>query len=126
MANWRLTCVGRGVLLDYVSYAKKRDIQYSTFSTHQIGLSDLQEIAKECNVTFKRGDILLVRVGVTKEWDGMSKDQKDRYARNPNPQHAGMEASVDMLRWIWDSKFAAVASDAISWEVREGLSSLRG
>lgn len=110
---------GRGVLIDYASYAEKNGIKYSTFSTHQIRLVDILNIAKECNITFQRGDILLVRIGVTKEWDNiMSNTQKQDYALSSNPEHAGVEATTDVLRWLWDTRFSAIAGDAISWEVR--------
>ncbi|KAF2872623.1 hypothetical protein BDV95DRAFT_628226 [Massariosphaeria phaeospora] len=109
---------GRGVLLDYASWAEKKGIQYSTFTTHEIRLSDLEEIAKECNITFQKGDVLFVRIGMTKEWDSkMTTAQKEAYGASTNPQHAGVEASEAVLRWIWDSGFSAVAGDAISWEV---------
>lgn len=114
--------LGRGVLIDYATWAEKKGIKYSTFSTHQVRLSDLREIAEECNLTFQKGDILFVRVGVTKEWDTlMTPAQKQQYSENPSPEHAGVEATTDMLRWLWDSGFAAIASDAISWEVRNLL-----
>ncbi|KAF2256334.1 hypothetical protein BU26DRAFT_472510 [Trematosphaeria pertusa] len=109
---------GRGVFIDYAAWAEKKGIQYSTFSTHEVKLVDIEEIAKECNITFQKGDILFVRIGVTKEWDTiMTLEQKSAYASSPSPQHAGVEASQDVLRWIWDNGFAAVAGDAISWEV---------
>ncbi|KIW35346.1 uncharacterized protein PV07_02046 [Cladophialophora immunda] len=109
---------GRGVLLDYVSYAEKRGIAYSTFSDHSVPLSVLLEIAQEENLTFKRGDILFVRMGVTKEWDTrMTPDDKNAYATTKTPQHAGVEGTEEMLRWLWDTGFSAVASDAISFEV---------
>lgn len=109
---------GRGVLIDYASYAEKNGIKYSTFSTHQIRLSDILKIAKECNITFQRGDILLVRIGVTKEWDTvMSNAQKQDYSISSNPEHAGVEATTEVLRWLWDTGFSAIAGDAISWEV---------
>ncbi|KAH3022379.1 hypothetical protein KXV73_001330 [Aspergillus fumigatus] len=109
---------GRGVLIDYATWAEKKGIKYTTFSTHQVRLSDMLEIAKECNITFQKGDILLVRVGVTKEWDTIMTDaQKQQYSDNPSPEHAGVEATTDVLRWLWDTGFAAIASDAISWEV---------
>ena len=109
---------GRGILLDYVSYAEKRGISYSTFSDHSIPLSILLEIAAEENLVVKRGDILFVRVGVTKEWDTrMTPEDKINYATTKTPQHAGMQGTEEMLRWIWDSGFAAVASDAISFEI---------
>lgn len=79
----------------------------------------MQEIARECGITFKKGDILLVRVGVTREWErDMDEEAKRAYARCAEPRHAGVEGSMDVLRWLWDSGFAAVASDAISWEVK--------
>jgi kynurenine formamidase len=106
-------------LIDYASWAEKKGIKYSTFSTHQVRMSDMLEIAKECNITFQKGDVLFVRVGVTKEWDTvMTDEQKKQYSDNPSPEHAGVEATTDMLRWLWDSGFAAIASDTISWEVR--------
>lgn len=110
---------GRGVLIDYATWAEKKGIKYTTFSTHQVRLSDILEIAKECNITFQKGDILFVRVGVTKEWDTIMTDaQKQQYSDNPSPEHAGVEATTDVLRWLWNNGFAAIASDAISWEVR--------
>jgi kynurenine formamidase len=109
---------GRGVLIDYASWAEKRGINYTTFSTHQVKLTDILEIAKENNITFKKGDILLVRVGVTKEWDtSMTDAQKQAYSDNPSPEHAGVEATTEVLRFLWDTGFAAIAGDAISWEV---------
>lgn len=106
-------------MIDYATWAEKRGIKYSTFSTHQVRLTDILEIAKENHITFQKGDILFVRVGVTKEWDTVMTDaQKQAYSDNSSPEHAGVEATEDVLRWLWDSGFAAIASDAISWEVR--------
>jgi len=110
---------GRGVLIDYASWAEKKGIQYTTFSTHQVRLSDILDIAKECNIAFRKGDILFVRIGIIKEWDTVMTDvRKRQYADNPKPEHAGVEATTDVLRWLWNTGFAAIAGDAISWEVR--------
>lgn len=110
--------LGRGVLIDYVSWAEKKGIKYTTFSQHEVKLSDILEIAKECNITFRKGDILFVRIGVTKEWEQlMDESAKKAYAASKNPQHAGVEGTTDVLRWLWDSGFSAIAGDAISWEV---------
>lgn len=109
---------GRAVLIDYVSWAEKQDITYSAFSLHTIKLQDILSIAKESRITFKKGDILLVRGGMTKEWEQkMDIDAKKAYASDPSPQHSGLEATTDMLRWIWNTGFAAVAGDMISFEV---------
>lgn len=109
---------GRGVLLDYAAYADRRGLRYRAFSDHAVPLSVLLDVAKEQGVAFKRGDVLFVRIGVTREWDAyMTDDDKRRYAESPAPQHAGVEGTEEMLRWIWNTGFAAVAGDAVSFEV---------
>ena len=47
----------------------------------------------------------------------MSSADKQAYAQSPSPEHAGVEGTEEMLRWIWDEGFAAVAGDAVSFEV---------
>ena len=108
------------MLIDYATWAAKKGIAYTTFSTHQVKLSDILEIARECNITFQKGDVLFVRVGVTREWETiMTDEQKRAYSGNKTPEHAGVEASTEVLRWLWDTGISAIAGDAISWEVRE-------
>lgn len=65
----------------------------------------------------KRGDILFVRTGVMQDWESWSEQERKEYAASKEPEHAGMEASLELLEWLWDSGFSAVAGDAISWEV---------
>ena len=111
---------GRGVLLDYVEYARihRPVLQYKALSDHAIPLSVLKEVARVQGVEFQRGDILFVRIGLTKEWDTqMGPADKLAYALSKTPQHAGVEGTEEMLRWIWDTGFAAVAGDAVSFEV---------
>jgi hypothetical protein len=56
-----------------------------------------------------------VRIGMTQEWDNnMTLQQKQPYASNPSPYHAGIEATQDVMRWLWDQQFSTVADDAIS------------
>ena len=112
--------VGRGVLLDYVEYAREHlpGLAYKALSSHAVPLAVLLDIARVQGVTFQRGDILFVRIGLTREWDTqMTPADKLAYAQSPNPQHAGVEGTEEMLRWIWDTGFAAVAGDAVSFEV---------
>lgn len=119
LQHWaREGIAGRGVLIDYATWAAKKGVAYTTFSTHQVKLSDILEIARECNITFQKGDVLFVRIGVTKEWETvMTNEQKKAYSDNTAPEHAGVEATTDVLRWLWNTGFSAIAGDAISWEV---------
>ena len=47
----------------------------------------------------------------------MSDAERKAYSEQSMPQHAGIEQSERVLRFIWDNHFAAVASDAVSFEV---------
>ncbi|KFG85626.1 hypothetical protein MANI_017067 [Metarhizium anisopliae] len=119
MQHWAKEGIcGRGVLLDYAAWAERNGVEYSAFSNHAVPLRLLKQIADEEKVVFQRGDVLFVRIGATREWDTrMSPADKLAYGSDPNPQHTGVEGTEEMLRWIWDEGFAAVAGDAISFEV---------
>ncbi|KAI0172806.1 hypothetical protein GGR52DRAFT_422640 [Hypoxylon sp. FL1284] len=119
MQHWAQEGItGRGVLVDYASWAAARGVRYSALSQHSIPLDDILAAARDQGVAFERGDILLVRTGLTRQWDREMDDAARRaYGAEVSPCHAGIEATTDVLRWIWDSGFAAVAGDAISFEV---------
>lgn len=108
---------GRGVLIDYLSWAEKNGISVNALEQHTVFLDDVLAIARECNISFQRGDIFFLRVGLTKTWEKMNDDEKMAYSLQRTPKHAGIEQSERVLRFVWDNHFAAVASDAVSFEV---------
>ena len=108
--------VGRGVLLDYQAYAERKGIKYSPMSDHAITISDLEEIAKECNVEFLPGDILLVRTGWVKWFEEHTQEDRTKYITNAYAW-AGVKGCEETLQWLWDHHFAAVAGDSNGWEV---------
>jgi kynurenine formamidase len=75
-------------------------------------------MCKAENLTPRKGDVLFVRTGMIPEWEAFTGQQKRAYGEQKNPEHAGVEASIELLEWLWDSGITAVAGDAISWEVR--------
>ncbi|PWY77396.1 hypothetical protein BO70DRAFT_397684 [Aspergillus heteromorphus CBS 117.55] len=113
---------GRGVLIDYYTWVKeKRGITVDALTAHCVSLDDVLAIAEECGITFQRGDIFFLRVGLPATWDGMGEQDKLKYSQQAMPKHAGMEQSERVLRFMWDNHFAAVASDAVSFEVFPAL-----
>jgi kynurenine formamidase len=74
-------------------------------------------MCKHFKVAPRKGDILFIRTGVITEWDSFSDQEKREYATQKEPKHAGVEACMATLEWLWDSGITAVAGDAISWEV---------
>jgi len=50
------------------------------------------------------------------EYSKLSVDQKEAIAAVSPPHMVGLEQSEEMLEWIWNSQFAAVAGDALAFE----------
>lgn len=95
-------------------------------SRHPITVSDLLAIAEEEKVTFRPGDILLVRTGWIQWYEENGEASRLKYITNGNAW-AGVEGCEETLEWLWNSHFAAVAGDSIGWECwppRPGFSEL--
>jgi kynurenine formamidase len=85
-------------------------------SKHGISLAVLKDIAKESNITFRAGDILLVRTGWVKWYEEHSEEERVKYVTNGDAW-VGVVGSEETLEWLWDNHFAAVAADSIGFEV---------
>ena len=100
--------VGRGVLLDYASWAEKKGIQYNPMSRHQIFVKDLDEIAKDQGVELHPGDIMIVRSGWIKWYDAATPE--DRYKHvTQGDEHIGLDGNAETIEWLWNHHFAAIA-----------------
>ncbi|OAA63601.1 hypothetical protein SPI_03764 [Niveomyces insectorum RCEF 264] len=116
--NWtkRGGIVGRGVLLDYVAYAARKGISYSPMSAHAITVDELDEIARDSGVTFRPGDILLLRTGWTKWYDEHDEADHLKFVANAYAW-VGVKSCEATMAWLWNHHFAAVAGDSNGWEV---------
>ncbi|ODV84120.1 hypothetical protein CANARDRAFT_8798 [[Candida] arabinofermentans NRRL YB-2248] len=110
--------VGRGILLDYKRYCleTKNEMGYKCFEGFEITYEEVKDLIDYYNIKIEKGDILFVRTGLIEEWNEMSIDDKKSYSINGPWKHTGLQASEDMLRFLWDSQFSAVASDSIGFE----------
>lgn len=112
--NWAQHGIcGRGVLLDMVRFYTdngKKPLPYDPWTTHAIPASDLEACAKKQGVTFKTGDILILRVGFTQKWYAATRQERESLA-SKEETFAGIEQSEDMKRFLWNNHFAAIASD---------------
>ncbi|KAJ6017217.1 cyclase [Penicillium sp. IBT 35674x] len=105
---------GRGVLIDFKSYAEAHGVKYCPFSAFRIGVSDIKAVASYQGITFRSGDILIIRFGVTEALGDMTGDEQA--AAMSSYQACGLDGSEEMARWLWNEHFAAVASDNIAVE----------
>lgn len=86
---------------------------------HAITLEEVHEIAKECNIEFKHGDIFFLRCGFTKTWESISLDQKKEYralTQAHKHRHTGLIQSEAVAKFMWDNHIVAVAGELILLE----------
>ena len=113
-------CVtGRGVLIDIKSYAESQKTRYDEFSNFRIGTQELEEVAAWQGLSFRAGDILLIRFGVTETLGQMSGAEQG--VAMSTGKMCGLEGSKEMARWLWDHHFAAVVSDNMAVEAMPSM-----
>ncbi|KAL0930052.1 uncharacterized protein CTRU02_214872 [Colletotrichum truncatum] len=110
------TITGRGVLLDWFSWATDNGINIDHFSAHSIPLSELEAVANAQKVQFRSGDILLVRTGWVPAYRALSLEEQAALPQRPVRSSCGIEASKEAIRWHWEHAFAAVVSDTVAYE----------
>ncbi|KAH0836931.1 hypothetical protein FOPE_04725 [Fonsecaea pedrosoi] len=81
-----------------------------------LGTEELS-IHSEENVQLKHGDILILRTGLIQAYNKCANDE-ERNALMRSSNTIGTEASEDMVRWLWDNHFSAVAGDAVAFETQ--------
>jgi kynurenine formamidase len=109
--------VGRGILVDYASYCEKHGKIIEPLKTGAIPTKELKAVAEESNISPKPGDILFVRTGFTKAYAALSEIEAQALTKRESPtDFLGVESSKETVEWIWESGFAAVASDSPTFE----------
>ena len=108
--------IGRGVLLDYASWADANNIPIDHFTPTTITVPTLKQIAASQGTALQEGDILFIRSGWTRAYTQLSDTQAQALADIPVPPAIGLESSEETLRWLWETGFAAVAGDMPSME----------
>ncbi|KAF2088813.1 putative cyclase [Saccharata proteae CBS 121410] len=107
---------GRGVLIDWASWASARNIPVEPFKSVSIPLSDVKKIISDLSIQIRQGDILILRTGVSAAYKTLSTADQHAIANRPESDFIGLEPGRDTLEWLWDCKFAAVASDCPGFE----------
>lgn len=102
--------------MDYVRWSESQGNRYDKLGDHAISAEELQAVARSQNVTFKAGDILIIRTGFHVGYDALSHEEKLTWSHQHPMKHVGVETSRSMAKWLWDSKFAACASDSPAFE----------
>ncbi len=112
---------GRGVLVDLARFYEKHGNAIDYNSRQVFPLTDVQAALTEQQSPLRPGDILLARIGYTRylkanpeRYNEIVQQTSSREAAIP--PMPGIEASRDVLRWLWDNHVAAVATDGVAFE----------
>jgi kynurenine formamidase len=114
--DWSLRggIVGRGVLIDYHTWAKAKNMKHPATERTCISAGDIEEIAKFQGTELRPADILIIRTGWTDWYNGAS--DTERNIGTTGDKHIGLEGNEDTVKWLWNNHFAAVASDTLAFE----------
>jgi hypothetical protein len=106
----------RAVLLDFGRWAKNRP-DFDPFARVEVTVEELELVAKAQNVTFQKGDVLLVRFGWTEKYEALGEKIKEAIPDPNSPVACGIKACPETFAWIWNNHFSAVAGDNPAFEV---------
>ena len=101
---------GRGVLADIGRYHERIGKRISFTTNESIPFEELLETLKVQKTAIWPSDLLLIRIGWTRAYMAMTPEEKATLATAT--KCPGIEGSRRTAQWLWDSRIAAVASDA--------------
>jgi kynurenine formamidase len=105
--------VGRGVLLDVQAYAG-----FDPFVERSVEPDLLDEVAQAQGVEINSGDVLCLRFGWMDRYAVLPASEREAMASSH--EFAGLGASEETARWLWDRQVVAVAADNPGVEVSPG------
>ncbi|KAJ0301709.1 hypothetical protein COL516b_007685 [Colletotrichum fioriniae] len=118
---------GRGVLLDFCSYAHAKGLNFDPYDTCSISYQDLLECGREQGIDIRPraqggeidiGDILFIRSGWVEAYYSKSPTERAHLGlRGHNDiKFGGLAQEESILDWLHDCYFAAVAGDSPTFE----------
>jgi len=84
--------------------------------TGAVPVADLKQMVAEQGIQIKPADVLFIRVGLTAAYGRLSIQDQSNSPNRDAQGILGLEATKESLRWLWENRFAAVASDSPSFE----------
>ncbi|KAL3448114.1 hypothetical protein BJX65DRAFT_307401 [Aspergillus insuetus] len=108
--------VGRGVLVDFASYAASENLPFDALGRSEISLQTIKRILQRDGTVIRPGDILVIRTGFLKAYTSTTEAKREELVSADPLQYPGVENSRDLAGWLWDSRIAAICCDAPGFE----------
>ncbi|KAK7446187.1 hypothetical protein Landi51_07685 [Colletotrichum acutatum] len=118
---------GRGVLLDFCSYAHAKGLDFDPYDTCSICYQDLLECGRAQGIDIRPkaqggdieiGDILFIRSGWVEAYHSKSPTERAHLGLRGHKEikFGGVAQEESILDWLHDCYFAAVAGDSPTFE----------
>jgi kynurenine formamidase len=114
--HWKDKFVGRGLMLDVYGYRKANGKPVNALDREVYSLDELKATLEYQGSALKPGTILLVRTGWMESYEKLSAEEKRAIAPMEKMRSAGIEASREMVAWLWNNRVAAIGTDCPSVE----------
>jgi len=109
--HWANKFVGRGLLIDAFGYRKAKGIPVNALDREVYTLAELKAVLEHQGSALKPGTILLVRTGWMESYEKATPEEKRDLAPMEKIRSAGIEASREMVAWLWNNRVAAIGAD---------------
>ena len=109
--QWAGRFVGRGVLIDAFGFRKAKSREVRPMEREIFTLADLKGALESQGTTLKPGTILLIRTGWMESYEQCTSEKKSALSSFANVKAAGIEATQEMVAWLWNQRVAAVGTD---------------
>lgn len=70
-------------MVNFYTEGGTKPLPYDPWTTHAIPLADLKACAEKEGITFRRGDILVLRVGFMQKWWGATREEREALSGRP-------------------------------------------
>jgi kynurenine formamidase len=109
--HWKDKFVGRGLLIDAFGYRKAKGIPVNPLEREVYSLAELKAVIEYQGSVLKPGTILLVRTGWMESYENLAPEEKRALSPMEKMRSAGIEASREVVAWMWNNRVAAIGTD---------------
>jgi kynurenine formamidase len=109
--HWANKFVGRGLLIDAFGFRKAKGRAVNPLDRDVYTLQELQAAIEHQGSKLEHGTILLVRTGWMESYEKLTAEERRAIAPMEKMRSAGIEASREMVAWLWNSRVAAIGTD---------------
>lgn len=117
---------GRGVLVDYWSYAQRHQpaklYDPCAVPSHAVSFDDIMDCLREqqqlssTNLILQKGDMILFRIGYTEQYQQLTTEAERELGTRIITETCGIAQDERMLRFLWDHQVSLVGSDTPALE----------